>query len=122
MHWTGPDGREQQVLLSRPLEAPEASVGVGWTPVAKVFRASFLRVERTTSLDDVSHDTARPCRRAMRQRLKPWCGLGGQHRGPEPRIANIVLKTSHFKTIYITQACTTPVKGTAEKVPAKPIK
>ena len=28
VHWTCPDGREQQGLLSRPLEAPAASVGV----------------------------------------------------------------------------------------------
>ena len=80
MHWTGPDGREQQGLLSRPLEAPAASVGVGWTPVAKVFQASFLRVERTTSLEAERNDEALGYRHVMRQRLKPWCGLGGQHR------------------------------------------
>ena len=51
MHWTCPDGREQQGLLSRPLEAPAASVGVGWTPVAEEARASFLGVDRTTSLE-----------------------------------------------------------------------
>ena len=85
MHWTDPDGREQQGLLSRPLEAPAASVSVGWTPVLKEVEASFLRVERTTSLDAESHGVVRPYRLAMRPRLKPWCGLGGQHRGLDRR-------------------------------------
>ena len=85
MHWTGPDGREQQGLLSRPLEAPAASVGVGWTPVLKEVRDSFLRVERTTSLEAERYNKALGYRKVIRQRLKPWCGLGGQHRGPDRR-------------------------------------
>ena len=85
MHWTSPDEREQQGLLSRPPEAPAASAGVGWTPIAKVVRASFLGVERTTSLEAESHDVAQGYRHVMRQRLKPWCGLGGQRRVPDRR-------------------------------------
>ena len=85
MHWTGPDGREQQGLLSRPLEAPAASVGVGWTPVAEEARDSFLGVERTTSLEAQRNDEALGYRHVMRQRLKPWGGLGGQHRVPHRR-------------------------------------
>ena len=80
MHWTCPDGREQQGLLSRPLEAPAASVGVGWTPVAEEVRDSFLRVERTTSLEAQRYNKALGYRKVIRQRLKPWCGLGGQRR------------------------------------------
>ena len=67
-------------MLSRPPEAPAASVGVGWTPVLKEVRASFLGVERTTSLEAERNDEALGYRHVMRQRLKPWCGLGGQRR------------------------------------------
>ena len=85
MHWTGPDGRDQHGLLSRPLEAPAASVGVGWTPVAEEARDSFLRVERTTSLEAERNDEALGYRHVMRQRLKPWGGLGGQVLVPRRR-------------------------------------
>ena len=113
--WTDPDGREQQGLLSRPLEAPAASVGVGWTPVAKVFRDSFLGVERTTSLEAQRHRMARGYRHAMTPRLKPWCGLGGQHRVPdrrrkgERRISSS--QTLQSETFCPTHACTTSKGG-----------
>ena len=71
--------------LSRPPEAPAASVGVEWTHVAEEVRPGFLRVERTTSLEAESHDVAQGYRHVMRQRLKPWCGLGGQRRVPDRR-------------------------------------
>ena len=65
-------------MLSRPPSAPEASVGVGWTPGAEEVRDSFLRVERTTSLEAERYNKALGYRKVIRQRLKPWCGLGGQ--------------------------------------------
>ena len=72
-------------MLSGPPEAPASSVGIGWTPVAEEARASFLRVERTTSLEAERNDKALGHRLVMRQRLKPWGGLGGQHRVPDRR-------------------------------------
>ena len=117
MHWTSPDGRDQHGLLSRPLEAPAASVGVGWTPVAEEVRDSFLGVERTTSLEAERHDKALGYRLVMRQRLKPW-GSGRSavtcrsvSDAPDREIghsANKVLKSLHFKTICPTHACTKP--------------
>ena len=61
------------------------SVGVGWTPVPEEVETSFLRVERTTSLEAERYRMVRCRRHAVTPRQKPWCGLGGQHRGLDRR-------------------------------------
>ena len=80
------DGSSRACYLDRwKLRRHQSALDGRPTPVPEEASISFLRVERTTSLEAERYNKALGYRKVIRQRLKPWCGLGGQHRGVHRR-------------------------------------